>query len=466
MWCAECTLMQEEFERIRNTLGRILMKKRYRKLFSIVLAVMITVILFACGEKEPVSRDVIDHPWSVTVMGETIPGSYTGTLVEDVPNGTGIFTFSSEVFDVTYSGTWDSGQMNGKGNMRYNGLLIDVGNRKFTGNYSGDAVNGTPNGEGYFICTDPGKEFEYSGAWQNGRPSGKGSLYTDEFRIELFGKSYEGSYSGEVLDMIPNGTGRFELHDGVESLNYEGAWLDGKPMGEGYLLFSAYEVIFSSGTVRVGTYDGTVLDGVASGNGAFTTKNNEGIVYTHTGEWSNGLPNGHGKRKWESNDYYVYQGTFVNGDFVPTPLEYFTTVGTLYDHEYSIADKAVTFLLSHPDIFVNNTIGTENVELEENFKYDTYSKDSSQYGDKLIVIKNLRVVQIFAREQFGESHTMCILQDGAYNVYYVNLYGDAEGIYENNYVTLTALPLDYFTYPNTAGTAIWAIACAGVSINK
>ena len=160
MWCAECTLMQEEFERIRNTLGRILMKKRYRKLFSIVLAVMITVILFACGEKEPVSRDVIDHPWSVTVMGETIPGSYTGTLVEDVPNGTGIFTFSSEVFDVTYSGTWDSGQMTGKGNMRYNGLLIDVGNRKYTGNYSGDAVNGTPNGEGYFICTDPGKEFE------------------------------------------------------------------------------------------------------------------------------------------------------------------------------------------------------------------------------------------------------------------------------------------------------------------
>ena len=40
-----------------------------------------------------------------------------------------------------------------------------------------------------------------------------------------------------------------------------------------------------------------------------------------------------------------------------------------------------------------------------------------------------------------------------------------DNIYEGSYVTLTALPLDYFTYPNVSGTSIWAIACAGVRIN-
>ena len=65
---------------------------------------------------------------------------------------------------------------------------------------------------------------------------------------------------------------------------------------------------------------------------------------------------------------------------------------------------------------------------------------------------------------WGSDRTFCILQDSNYDVYYVNMYGFANDIYEGSWVTLTALPLDYFTYPSVSGSEVWAIACAGVKI--
>ena len=90
------------------------------------------------------------------------------------------------------------------------------------------------------------------------------------------------------------------------------------------------------------------------------------------------------------------------------------------------------------------------------------------FDDPVALIVNeegkLDVVQIIENDYWGADHTFCILEDSSYNVYYVNMYGFANNIYEGSRVTLTALPLDYFTYPNVAGEEVWAIACAGVII--
>ena len=93
-----------------------------------------------------------------------------------------------------------------------------------------------------------------------------------------------------------------------------------------------------------------------------------------------------------------------------------------------------------------------------------FAKNPGRFGSKLITVSGLKVVQIFENEYWGAEHTKIIAHDVNYNVYYVYLYGYCENVYENSYIQLTALPLDYFTYPNTSGKKIWAIACAGVMV--
>ena len=107
----------------------------------------------------------------------------------------------------------------------------------------------------------------------------------------------------------------------------------------------------------------------------------------------------------------------------------------------------------------------EEIGYEENFQYKAFEKNPQKYGTKLITIPSLRVVQIFEYDYWGQEHSFIIAQDGSYNVYFINIYGYWENVFEGSYIKLTALPLDYFTYPNTSGQKIWAIACAGVRID-
>ena len=155
----------------------------------------------------------------------------------------------------------------------------------------------------------------------------------------------------------------------------------------------------------------------------------------------------------------------LDGEFSPTPVEFFVSKGTYPDESYTITNNALTFLEKYPQIFTDNNVSNTEIEYEQNFQYKAFEKNPKKYGSKLIVVPSLRVVQIFENDYWGYEHTFIIAQDGSGNVYYVNLFGYWENIYEGSYIKLTALPLDYFTYPNVYGDKIWAIACAGVRIN-
>ena len=197
----------------------------------------------------------------------------------------------------------------------------------------------------------------------------------------------------------------------------------------------------------------------------FNAVNSEGTPYSYVGTWKKGLYNGYGVCHWEADDVYTQKGTFVDGEFSPTPVEFFVSKGTYPDESYTITNNALTFLEKYPQIFTDNNVSNTEIEYEQNFQYKAFEKNPKKYGSKLIVVPSLRVVQIFENDYWGYEHTFIIAQDGSGNVYYVNLFGYWENIYEGSYIKLTALPLDYFTYPNVYGDKIWAIACAGVRIN-
>ena len=76
------------------------------------------------------------------------------------------------------------------------------------------------------------------------------------------------------------------------------------------------------------------------------------------------------------------------------------------------------------------------------------------------------IIISYIQEQnyWSADHTLCILEDYNGNVYFVPQFGFADGVYQGDQVTMTAVPMNYFTYQSTDGNMVWAIACAGISV--
>ncbi len=375
--------------------------KGLRIIASIAFFIILCLCLSACGSP----REETDMAFSTEVGGVLLNGTYTGTAIKQIPEGYGTFSYADDIIEINYSGTWENGVITGSSELQYNGMILDYSGNTYTGLYSGEAVNGLPDGQGLFIANLDEGFFEYNGQWK----------------------------MGTISD-------------------------------NGYLKTSAYTVNFLDGITRIGEYDGDVLNGKASGEGTFTAQNDEGVIYTYEGEWTDGLWNGTGRAKWDSDQYYVQEGTFVDGDFMPTPLEYFITLGTLKEKSYIIPDDIKAFIGNNSKIFSDNDLSSYEGEIDTTFQYTAFSKNPSQYGPMIIKVSGLNVVQILEENYWGADHTFCILTDRDYNVYSVYLFGFCNDVYEGSTVSLTAVPLSYFTYPNTAGSSVWAIACAGISL--
>lgn len=66
---------------------------------------------------------------------------------------------------------------------------------------------------------------------------------------------------------------------------------------------------------RTGKYSGDLVDGVPHGQGKFTTTNEEGETWTYEGEFKNGHFDGEGKTTWKSGQVEI--GTYENDVIVP-----------------------------------------------------------------------------------------------------------------------------------------------------
>ena len=431
------------------------------KYIAVVLCVLLVLCLTACGGP----KEVTDMSYSGTIGESTMNGLFTGTVEKKQPNGQGTFTYSDDSIKISYTGKWENGVPVGDGSLEYYGFKVEYCDTVYEGKYEGDAFAGCPNGKGNFVASNDDIVFSYAGEWKDGAIVGIGVLKFNKLAIKFDDHVLIGEFSGEVVDGLPCGNGEFITKTEEAYLNYKGNWKDGMFSGAGTIETNIYTVRFKDGIVRTGEYVGDVYDGLAEGEGTFAAANDEGTHYTYVGAWKNGLFNGYGVQHWDSDDSYTQKGTYVDGEFLPTPMEFFITKGTYPDKPYTITENALAFLEKYPEIFLENEVNIEEIEYELNFQYKAFGKNPNKFGTKLITIPSLRVVQIFEYDYWGQEHSFIIAQDGSYNVYYINIIGYWDNVYEGSYIKLTALPLDYFTYPNTSGKSIWAIACAGVRIN-
>ena len=272
-----------------------------------------------------------------------------------------------------------------------------------------------------------------------------------EIAISFNGSSLTGSYTGTIDDGLPNGSGHFVSNADNRNFDYNGQWKNGSITGNGKLTDTQYVVHFKDFD-RTGEYTGDVLDGKAHGNGSFTAFNDENVKYTYTGSWKNGLWNGQGVQKYDSEDYYVKTGTFNDGEFSPTKLELIKSLGDWENMRFTPTEKAEEFIKQHEDLFPADDDIDITKYIDSSLTYKKLIKNPEKFGDKLVNFSNYEVTQISEREIWGYVCTEFLAASPNYDDYVYGFYlGELPNIYEGSKITIQGLPISSSSFENTGG---------------
>ena len=162
-----------------------------KKLFYTVFFLLIMICIHANAENE---KSKIGY--TLVWQGLSYEGTYTGSLLEGIPNGTGKFVGSTILSDgsiskILYSGKWKKGKMKGKGVLKdFYSSIIYTG--KFKNNMlHGEVVEKSLNYEDTIYCIkNYNKDVPYGVAW-----------YYDEFGIKInYEMFYKGISINEIID--------------------------------------------------------------------------------------------------------------------------------------------------------------------------------------------------------------------------------------------------------------------------
>ena len=395
------------------------------------------LLLSAC------SKEVENEPLEISLASENYAVEYTGLLKDGIPEGTAAFTGEEP----------DGSKWNGEGNFESGKLTdarvasfpmeLEAAGQKYTGTFEGD-VNGD-----CFSGTFTGMDgLVYQGDIINNCTSGKGKI--------------EGIYSGDINNFAITGSGQFTSND--KAFIYEGGFEDGMLKGAGKLKDNAYLVNFSE-VDRVGQYEGDTIDGLADGQGTFSAVNTYNEPYTYQGGWKQGLFHGYGSRILENEDLMDYTGNYIEGEYAPNAQEFFTSLGTSGSFPYTVTELADNFLSEHDQLFFEHNIDDYSSFLDEEFSFKKFEKNPAKFGDKLIDLKRLQVVQI-SEVKYSEYLPVVttIIASNSNNIYWIYYIGGCDDVYAGSTIEAYLLPLGYGSYTTLLGTSRTAMAAAAAAI--
>ena len=134
-----------------------------------------------------VAESVTDETLSLSFNFGSRTGTYTGDLVDGIPQGYGSFTTTNSDGDIwTYEGEWVDGHMSGNGSTTWDNGYYEIGI------YADDAMNG------YGQRSYQGIVY-YEGNIVNDLPEGQGTLYNDHGEI-IFAGEFVGGFIRETAD--------------------------------------------------------------------------------------------------------------------------------------------------------------------------------------------------------------------------------------------------------------------------
>ena len=304
-------------------------------------------------------------------------------------------------------------------------------------------------------------------------------------QIKFNGQMRTGSYEGQKLNSLPHGQGTFVSDDLYPKFSYTGNWKNGEMYLSGELEDEGYVIHFdtSEGEYDVtGYYKGPVWSGVPNGIGYFEVRDSKGgITWTYTGKFTAGEFNGPGTQEWPSENK-KYSGTFKNGEFVPenaskstsssnnSPTEWADILVKIGQNlNFKVNQKSIDFLNAHSNLFTIKLLTSSSSVISSSYmnkswKLANFKKNPSQYCDKLILVENLSIIQVFSSEISGLQYEFCLMEDNEGTIYYGFFEGSTSLTEDTKVSSIYLLPLDWPTYKTTMGNDRWAVFCAYTKI--
>lgn len=374
----------------------------------------------------------------------SVRGSYVGEEVDGLPAGQGVFTSEN---GWVYEGSFDAGAFG-------TGRVTDYPAPAFGGSYTGDVAALVPQGEGT-LRLEGGS---FSGSFEDGLPQ-TGSAENFPCCIELGGESLDGLYTGPLSAALPEGEGSFTTVSS-RALHYSGGFAAGCAAGEGTLSDDGFLL---SG--QRGRYEGSVLDGVPSGEGSFYGRSPENIDFSYVGQWKNGLYHGEGELLFDSALYYERRGHFSEGEFTPEPFELLAALGSR-EPRFSLSADTEAYVSEYPELLdpsrevPHYMVGDYRFLRENSFNYINYVEDPAAHAESWLLFYNYIILQKREIDVFGTDNRCTVYL--ASNTLYKEpavfiLFGDAPTLSNARYVSAYGIPLGMTHYTSATGEEVEAV---------
>lgn len=137
--------------------------------------------------------------------------------------------------------------------------------------------------------------------------------------------------------------------------------------------------------------------------------------------------------------------------------------------DYVLNAKAADFLKEHGDLFPADSAETVQAAgvIDESLEARQIMKNPDRYGDQLMMLPELNVVQISETEiDAGQYLTEINAIDLNGQQYYIFYNGVLDDVFENDWISAYGLPLGTATFANTEGGETWTIPMAGSYVEK
>lgn len=214
-----------------------------------------------------------------------------------------------------------------------------------------------------------------------------------------------------------------------------------------------------------GSYSGEVVDGVPNGYGRFDSQNDSGDTWYYEGYFKNGRFDGQGGVYW--SDGYSEVGTYIDGAFRPTYpeiLEYYSKYDAI---TFNMNSSSKSFVEEHPDLFPATTeqASTEvDALIDPSIGYPQIEKSLTSVQGKLCLRENTYVIQVGEINERGSVITTLLVGDENGDYFYIIYNGSLPDVYSDMYLDFVGLPIAITSFDNIGGGVTNTAVIAGSSV--
>lgn len=208
---------------------------------------------------------------------------------------------------------------------------------------------------------------------------------------------------------------------------------------------------------RKGTYTGQLIDGIPDGTGRFESQNPQGDKWYYEGDFTSGHMTGVGRNGMIDDDE-TFVGHFTDSAFDPTEVEWYQNAIPVMTSDFNgvlyVGDTTSELIEEHPEFFpAKDTETKDKIKnlVEGSIEYRQLSKNVTPYCSKLVYFKNQRVLQVKSNMLWGHTYTFILASDQeGNNIHYITYDGDID-VYDGDNIAFIATPYGTSSFQNIGG---------------